>query len=343
MMAAMVEKMSIMGIRSFSPHHECSIEFYSPLTMIVGANGCGKTTIIECLKYACTGSLPPNVQMGKNFINDPSITDSIEVKANIKLRFRNKSGTPCVVVRTLNVTKKKTKLEFKALDGVVMTTNALGDKVSMSVKCSELDKQIPELLGVSAAIMENVIFLHQEDSNWPMSEGAVLKKKFDDVFESTRYAKALEAFSKSKKDYASKSKELKGELMELGAHLEAARATENELEACRTQEETGSHDLDSLSDRVNQCDERIANIKETIARLDRGANERKELQWRLTESDNRVKETRAKMEEFYANESDEDLLNMIQNCDQDTDSKKKQLSSLQKKNEELKKELTEFR
>ena len=131
--------------------------------------------------------------------------------------------------------------------------------------------------------------------------------------------------------------------MELGAHLEAARTTENELEACKTQDETSAHELDSLSDRISQCDERIVNIRETIARLDRGANERKELQWRLTESDNRVKETRAKMEEFYANESDEELLNMIQNCDQDTDSKKKQLGNLQKKNEELKKELVEFR
>ncbi len=27
--------------------------------MIVGQNGSGKTTIIECLKYACTGKLPP--------------------------------------------------------------------------------------------------------------------------------------------------------------------------------------------------------------------------------------------------------------------------------------------
>lgn len=39
--------------------------------MIVGANGCGKTTIIECLKYACTGSLPPNSGKGQYFVHDP--------------------------------------------------------------------------------------------------------------------------------------------------------------------------------------------------------------------------------------------------------------------------------
>lgn len=48
---------------------------------------------------------------------------------------------------------------------------------------------MPELLGVSRAILDNVIFCHQEDSNWPMSDGVALKKKFDDIFESTRYTK----------------------------------------------------------------------------------------------------------------------------------------------------------
>lgn len=57
-----LSKMQIRGIRSFSPDRDETIEFYSPLTMIVGANGCGKTTIIESLKFSCTGSLPPNTK-----------------------------------------------------------------------------------------------------------------------------------------------------------------------------------------------------------------------------------------------------------------------------------------
>lgn len=57
-----ISKMQILGIRSFSPEKEEIIEFYSPLTMIVGENGCGKTTLIECLKFACTGALPPGVK-----------------------------------------------------------------------------------------------------------------------------------------------------------------------------------------------------------------------------------------------------------------------------------------
>ena len=36
-------KMSIRGIRSFSPYEEIKIEFFRPLTLIQGHNGCGKT------------------------------------------------------------------------------------------------------------------------------------------------------------------------------------------------------------------------------------------------------------------------------------------------------------
>lgn len=42
---------------------------------------------------------------------------------------------------------------------------------------------------VLQAILENVIFVHQEDSNWPLSDGQTLKKKFDDIFAATKYTK----------------------------------------------------------------------------------------------------------------------------------------------------------
>lgn len=37
--------------------------------------------------------------------------------------------------------------------------------------------------------MENVIFVHQEESNWPLAEGQTLKRKFDDIFAATKYTK----------------------------------------------------------------------------------------------------------------------------------------------------------
>jgi len=65
-------------------------------------------------------------------------------------------------------------------------TSYFYQKGVISTKCAEIDTEIPHLLGVSKAALENVIFCHQEDSYWPLAEPSALKKKFDDFFEATR-------------------------------------------------------------------------------------------------------------------------------------------------------------
>lgn len=185
------------------------------------------------------------------------MTDTTEVKAHIKLRFQNRSNTVCVAVRSLQVTRKRTKLEYKALEGVLRTTNEDGENVSISMKCSDMDKLIPENLGVSPAILENVIFVHQEDSNWPMQEGMVLKKKFDDVFESTRYTKALEALTKTKKEFQSKAKDLKADLAEFGAHLITAQQTNKELATCEENQEVCNTVVQGLTEKLSEVESKV--------------------------------------------------------------------------------------
>ena len=110
----------IKGIRSFSPENTNIIQFPKPLTLIVGRNGAGKTTIIECLKMGSTGELPPSARSGQAFIHDPKVADATEVKAQIKLRFRNVTGKPFVVIRSFQLTQKaRGKLEKKDLDSVI--------------------------------------------------------------------------------------------------------------------------------------------------------------------------------------------------------------------------------
>jgi len=187
--------------------------------------------IIEALKYAITGAMPPGVKSGQAFVHDPKSAGQSNVKASIKLRFTNRGGNKMVVVRSMEVTQKKTTLTFKALDGVLRTTNPdTGERISMSHKCTELDRQIPTMIGVSKPILEHVVFCHQEDSSWPLSEGAVLKKRFDEIFDSTRYAKALKAILEVKKDYSSKAKELKVDLASLAAFKHTAGQFRLEME-----------------------------------------------------------------------------------------------------------------
>ena len=208
----MQTQLLIKGIRAFAPDHDHVITFPKPLTLIVGSNGAGKTTIIECLKMGSTGELPPSARSGQAFIHDPKVADATEVKAQIKLRFQNSIGKPFVVIRSFQLVQKSGgKLEKKDLDQIIqMVDENTGEKVSLTKKCADINAEVPILMGVSKAILENVVFVHQEDSNWPLGEGAVLKKKFDDIFSATKYTKALEQIRKLRVEQVGEIKDAKG-------------------------------------------------------------------------------------------------------------------------------------
>lgn len=62
-----------------------------------------------------------------------------------------------------------------------------------------MDQETTNLLGVSKAILNNVIFCHQDDANWPLDDSKKLKERFDDIFDTVRYNKALELIRKQMK------------------------------------------------------------------------------------------------------------------------------------------------
>ncbi|CAL1713176.1 unnamed protein product [Somion occarium] len=228
---ACLNKLAIRGIRSFDDKQIAVIEFFSPVTVIVGHNGSGKTTIIECLKYATTGDQPPNTRGGA-FVHDPKMANEREVKAQVKLRFLAANGQRMLVVRNLSVSLKKSGgLTMKTLESILALADGNAEKGGkrgvISTKCAEMDAEIPSLLGVSKAVLENVIFCHQEDSYWPLAEPSILKRKFDDIFEATKYTKALDNIKALRKERAADLKAEKERLESLArekGHADKLRA-----------------------------------------------------------------------------------------------------------------------
>lgn len=219
-------KLSILGVRSFSPKDHETIQFGSPLTLICGQNGCGKTTIIECLKYATTGDLPPNSKGGA-FVNDPVIADRLMVNAEIKLGYISVDGKLMTVTRNMQLTRKRgargsaVTNTFKTLEGQLAVISR-GHKTSISSKNAELDTRVPQYLGASKAILEYVIFCHQDDSLWPLSEAGVLKKRFDEIFEALKFTKVLDNLKTIKKEMATDIKLIEQSVQH--AKIDKARA-----------------------------------------------------------------------------------------------------------------------
>ena len=73
--------------------------------------------------------------------------------------------------------------------------------------CASMDKVVPKLFGVSRAIIENVLFCHQDDSLWLFDENKKLKGIFDEIFETDKISKVIESMEKLMKDYKKQSNE----------------------------------------------------------------------------------------------------------------------------------------
>ena len=281
---SLIEKMSIRGIRSFSPDRDETLEFSSasnrtPLTMVLGKNGCGKTTIIECLRFALCGSVPPNADKGQSFVHDPRVSQVSEVKAKISVRFRAKHGQPYVTLRCMEVklTGNGKKLTFKQLDGSMRFVEK-NEKKTMSHKCSELDESVPRLLGASKAIIESVIFCHQEDSSWPFQGPKILKERFDAIFDASRYTKALDDVGKQKKKMKDSAKELYQEMLTFQERQQTAERT-------RTSLEQKTADLRACEEKIDQCEAEFKKFQARCHKITTKINSVKKKQWGINEAE----------------------------------------------------------
>lgn len=169
-----------------------------------------------------------------------------------------------VVIRSMELTQKKTTTTFRQLDGALRTQDPNGERRNISHKCTELDRQVPQLMGVSKAILDYVLFCHQEDSSWPLQDSAVIKKRFDEIFDSTRYTKAIDVLRKKEKSYLSLAKDIKADLAGLNSHKHAAQGFRNELETLNESLEELEGTKKDVLHELSQVEEEIASYAEKI-------------------------------------------------------------------------------
>uniref|UniRef100_A0A1B0GH32 Putative dna repair protein n=1 Tax=Lutzomyia longipalpis TaxID=7200 RepID=A0A1B0GH32_LUTLO len=261
-----IDKLLIHGIRSFGAQtgDQQEIQFSSPLTLIVGVNGSGKTTIIECLKYALTGEVPPGSDRGAGFVHDPKIHQFKECMGQVKLQVCDMKGNKHVVTRSMKstqkTTKNSTKTTFETMDANVYCPDAGPSKGSVSKRLVDVNTEMSDIMGVSRAIINNVIFCHQEDSSWPLDEQKRVKEKFDAIFGTTQYNRVIDKLIKMRKGYSEKVTVKNGDLRLLESHKQDAEAKNVEMERLRMRETKLRENLEKSANDQKPLDERLGKI-----------------------------------------------------------------------------------
>lgn len=179
-----------------------------------------------------------------------------------------------------------------------------------------MDSEIPQLFGVSKAVLDNVIFCHQEDSYWPLAEPSTLKKKFDEIFEATRwtilswftplkfmltyatrYTKALASMQTLKKERVHELKVEKEKLIALSKEKSIADKLKGRLNDFRklvSEKELGQEELKAKRDRIttskNLLTERGTKFREIYLKYEHLVKEQERARASLEEEKVNVKE-----------------------------------------------------
>lgn len=227
------------------------------------------------------------------------------------MSFDGTTGAKMVINRQLQLLVKKNTRQQKTLECTLVATQN-GERSALSSRVAEIDLLMPQNLGVSKAILDSVIFCHQDESLWPMSEPSALKKKFDEIFEALKYTKAIdniktlrkaqnealkvykttEQFTKEIKDKGDRadkdSKALTAELEKLREEITELRNKENEAE-----------------DRYQEASNNGAQYTGVIKKLENSREKERWLQTNVQDLDGDLKEQRKESDEWLQSELDQ--------------------------------------
>lgn len=134
-------------------------------------------------------------------------------------------------------------------------------KTSITNRCANVDAELCVILGVSKSILNYVIFCHQDELNWPFdAQGKTLKERFDEIFGSTKFNKALESIIKI-------SKELDGEIRGLKAEKNALSIIVAEVDDKEAKLENYNKRLDDTKKKIIDIDDQLQPLKQKIEEM----------------------------------------------------------------------------
>jgi len=158
----------------------------------------------------------------------------------------------------------------------------------------------------------------------------------------TRYTRALEAFQKSKKEFASKAKDLKGEMMELGAHLQSVQSDKHSLKECEEQQEETQGAVDDYITKVEQVQERLDNYKTERSSYFERRKEHDDIILRMDDLSARIADKQAEI--TLLDDTDDEALNsLLFNFEEEMKIKSVQLQSLRQQIDQCNEEISQSR
>jgi exonuclease SbcC len=137
----MINRVKMINWRAYEQYE---VSFEPGITFIMGANGAGKTSILEAIAYALTGE-PSTVKDRRKLLRNPRIAASVEI-------------TFTVNGQTYRV--ERSQSQKQAGSAHLMR---LKDNKRLASSHRQVTKQIERLMGVSAGFLQRIIYMAEGD------------------------------------------------------------------------------------------------------------------------------------------------------------------------------------
>lgn len=164
----------------------------------------------------------------------------------------------------MEVEQKNVTQTFKQNDGELRTLNPDNTKKTVPFRNTELDKRVSEMLGVSKAVLENVIFCHQEDSSWPLMAPAAVKKNLESILDSEKHSKRKQNLVDEGKDCEKRVRALERDFYLLNAQKEEADRIRADVIAKRASLETLEQSRTDVERQIDECEARIGSLSAVV-------------------------------------------------------------------------------
>ena len=240
------------------------------------------------------------------------------------------------MTRTMEVQQTAKTQKYKTLESSLQKVDAeTKERSTLSSRCAEIDSLIVERMGVSEAVISNVIFCHQEDSAWPLGTAKDLKDKFDAIFSATRYTKALENIKKFRKEQQQKLLVMKNDLGHLKTHQETAKAMRETLERTKS-------DIERAGFKIDKIDGELEPIMKEFKKLAGSMDEIEQLQMDLAmlkSQRDELKKNQAilesKMTQTFDSDTDADLRKRMSDFETNLGTQQTRLNEAERKLREI--------
>ncbi len=216
-----------------------------------------------------------------------------------------------IITRNLQLTVKKNTRQQKTRECSLVVVKD-GERSALSSRVAELDQIMPQNLGVSKAVLDSVIFCHQDESLWPMSEPSALKKKFDEIFEALKYTKAIENIKTLRKTQNDALKVFKNTEQYTKDIKDKGDKAERQSKALSAEVETLKEEMAELHDKMKEAEEKWieasnkgAQYTSVIKDLEHSRKKEVWLQTTVQELGHDLKEQRKESDEWLQSELDQ--------------------------------------